>query len=145
MKKSVAEKWIAALRSKKYRQGQKLLKFKSPRGVTRHCCLGVLCEIYQKERRAKGMKTLPAASFKPDGKYDDGVPAGSRICEFDTFYATLPSRVVKWAGMVSDEGVFETPEILPDSTSGESLVQLNDGGFNFEEIADAIEARVDEL
>lgn len=91
------------------------------------------------------MKPLAAASFKPAGKYDEGVPERSRICEFDTFYATLPPRVVKWAGMASDEGVFETTEMLPDATFGESLVQLNDGGLNFEEIADAIEARIDEL
>ena len=40
MKKEIADKWVAALRSGKYKQG---------RGKLRHednfCCLGVLCEI----------------------------------------------------------------------------------------------------
>lgn len=146
MKKAIAEKWIAALRSKKYKQGQKLLKSKSPRGVVRHCCLGVLCELYQNDRRRKKMKPLPTDSFLPDDdRYDDGVPIKSRVCEFDSFYSTLPPRVVKWAGMHSDEGDFDTPEILPDDSIGSTLVMLNDGGLDFEEIADIIEDRVAEL
>ena len=36
-------KWIAALRSEKYTQGNNILK--NVTGQTKHCCLGVLCEI----------------------------------------------------------------------------------------------------
>lgn len=40
MKKSVADKWVKALRSGKYKQTKRLLQ-----DVNGHCCLGVLCEI----------------------------------------------------------------------------------------------------
>lgn len=40
MKKEIADKWVTALRSGKYKQGRFTLK----KGDT-YCCLGVLCEI----------------------------------------------------------------------------------------------------
>lgn len=40
MKKSIADKWVRALRSGKYKQGVWMLK-----SLDRFCCLGVLCEI----------------------------------------------------------------------------------------------------
>lgn len=40
MNKSVATKWVKALRSGKYKQGYKHL-----RRDNKYCCLGVLCEI----------------------------------------------------------------------------------------------------
>lgn len=149
MKKAVAQKWIAALRSKKYTQGKKVLKSKSPRGVVRHCCLGVLCELYQQDRRAKKMKPMPIGSFKVAGKYDAGVTASSRIYEFPdgpgtTAYATLPYRVAKWAGMISEEGHFVDP-VPFDGEEVDNLVWLNDAGASFDEIADVIESRVKSL
>lgn len=41
MKKSVAMKWVKALRSGKYEQGQRRLRNKQGE----FCCLGVLCDI----------------------------------------------------------------------------------------------------
>lgn len=150
MKKSVAEKWVAALRSKKYTQGKKVLKSKSPRGVVRHCCLGVLCELYQQDRRAKKMKPMSGGSFKPAEKYDDGVPAGSLIYDFDerngtASYATLPLRVVKWAGMASDDGQLVEDLYMDNGHNVQTLAELNDSGTSFSEIADVIESRVKEL
>jgi hypothetical protein len=40
MKKAIKKKWIAALRSGKYKQGRHRLAH-----AGRYCCLGVLCEI----------------------------------------------------------------------------------------------------
>lgn len=146
MKKAIAEKWVKALRSKKYLQGKKLLKYKSPRGVVRHCCLGVLCELYQQDRRAKKMKPLKTGHFVPDGgDYDEGVPRNSKICEFDINYGTLPHRVMKWAGMRTDDGVFLADRVNFNDEIHTNLAALNDGGASFSEIADVIESNVKSL
>ena len=42
MKKSIADKWVEALRSGKYKQGEGFLHSESN---NTYCCLGVLCEI----------------------------------------------------------------------------------------------------
>lgn len=50
MKKDVAEKWVAALRSGEYKQGRGTLRKELSLGTTtRHCCLGVLCEVVDPE------------------------------------------------------------------------------------------------
>lgn len=41
MKKSIAMKWVKALRSGKYKQGRKVLK----NSEGKYCCLGVMCEV----------------------------------------------------------------------------------------------------
>lgn len=45
MKKSIAMKWVKALRSGKFKQAKGELRIDGPRGGKSHCCLGVLCEI----------------------------------------------------------------------------------------------------
>lgn len=145
MKKAIAEKWVKALRSKKYLQGKKLLKYKSPRGVVRHCCLGVLCELYQQDRRAKKMKPLKTTRFVavPSAISCD-VPRNSKICEFDINYGTLPHRVMKWAGMRTEDGDLGDIEYF-NGEEYHDLVALNDGGASFTEIADVIETNVKSL
>lgn len=49
LKPEVKEKFLKALRSGEYIQGKNYLRMKGEDGVTRHCCLGVLGELYQKE------------------------------------------------------------------------------------------------
>lgn len=41
MKKEIADLWVAALRSGKYKQGRTTLKNRD----SEFCCLGVLCDI----------------------------------------------------------------------------------------------------
>lgn len=48
MKKEIADKWVAALRSGKYVQGTESL-----RDNGKHCCLGVLAELYNSEHDDK--------------------------------------------------------------------------------------------
>lgn len=143
MKKAVAEKWVAALRSKQYTQGRKALKTKSPRGVVRHCCLGVLCELYQKDRRGNKAKPVAVDSFLPEGpgRFEDTIPIGSRIFAFDDNYGTLPQRVIKWAGMSSEDGELGE-SVFFDGDSVDNLAALNDSGANFYEIAEVIEQHV---
>ena len=45
MNKEWKEKWVTALRSGKYQQGQGVLRSKDDK----FCCLGVLCDLFAKE------------------------------------------------------------------------------------------------
>ena len=110
----VAQKWVDALRSGKYRQGESQLKIEDP-DDPRHCCLGVLCEVAEVE----GVDF----NFIPDESY-------------------LPEPVMKWAGLKSKQAHYRDPET--GSEDG-SLVQMNDKGASFAEIADFIEAHAEEL
>lgn len=73
MKKDVAEKWVAALRSGLYKQGRNALKSKDG-----YCCLGVLCDI-------SGVDTFDTDEFG------------------DEYYlghcSNLPDQVVQYAGV----------------------------------------------
>lgn len=145
MKKAIAEKWVKALRSKKYAQGKKVLKYKSPRGVIRHCCLGVLCELYQQDRRAKKMKPAKTEYFVPDGGYyDKGVPLNSKIYQFSYSANTLPDCVMRWADMRTDDGNLGD-RVYFNGEEHSDLASLNDGGVSFSEIADVIENNVKSL
>lgn len=45
MNKEIKARWVEALRSGKYKQGKKCLRSESDT----YCCLGVLCDIKQKD------------------------------------------------------------------------------------------------
>lgn len=53
MKKEIADKWVAALRSGKYKQGRQYLRTFEDN----YCCLGVLCEILGLQARPSEMST----------------------------------------------------------------------------------------
>ena len=74
MKKSIANKWVKALRSGKYTQTKNNLC-----NDVGHCCLGVLCELYIKDT-------------KDNIKSKNGTFGGED--------ELLPPRVMTWAGMV---------------------------------------------
>jgi len=130
MKKNIAEKWISALRSKKYKQGRHALKYKTKDG-TRHCCLGVLCELYQKAHKRK----LPTATST--GGFNMDIPRGARFTTFADCGIDLPEKVMKWAGMRSEVGFLRS--------TGENLATMNDERVSFKKIADIIEDRIKEL
>ena len=119
MKKEIAEKWVAALRSGEYKQHRGGL---ANRKRTKHCCLGVLCETAIKE----GVEMLvEVRSEMPNDMY------------FEDATGALPYSVQKWAGMKSSHG------LLNDSLA---LTSINDElrkDFGF--IADTIELRWEEL
>ena len=77
MKKSIANKWVKALRSGKYTQTKNNLC-----NAVGHCCLGVLCELYINDTK-------------------DNIKSNSG--RFDSEDELLPPCVMKWAGMVYDE------------------------------------------
>ena len=108
MRKEIAEKWAAALRSGEYEQTQTVLANKER---TKHCCLGVLCEVAIKEG------------------VDVEVHAALGSTYFDGWASTLPVSVMDWADMRSEAGMMIT----------DSLAELNDEGRTFSDIAAVIE------
>jgi len=130
MKKEVAKKWVKALRSGKYKQGQNYLKKFNDKGEPRHCCLGVLCELYNdtmKKNRKKTLSTQISSKTSTEPNY----------VTFDGKAGELPGIVMEWAGINSSLGSF------PSLTY--SLASLNDIGSTFESIADIIEKNVENL
>lgn len=108
MNPKVKKLWIAALKSGKYKQGVGALKTNDDK----YCCLGVLCDIYRKEKKVKGfIKNI-------NNKY-----------EFQNSSGILSDKVMNWAKLEDRN---------PDISTGKSLAVINDNGTTFKEIADII-------
>lgn len=110
MRKEIADKWVAALRSGKYPQGQEWLRNE----IGKFCCLGVLCDI-------SGIGEWDGPAYRHLDKHGE---------EFaSTMY--LSPTIMEWAGMESWSGII--PGEMP-------LAVRNDQGDSFDTIADVIEA-----
>lgn len=123
MKQNIMKKWIKALRSGKYKQGTGTLKQYDSKGNAQHCCLGVLCELYNQEMRKNKKKTIPEKIYDNDSNFSFG------YTRFDGSCDGLPKSVRDWSGVKNTIGQFET----------ENLADLNDTGRKFKTIADIIE------
>lgn len=134
MKKVIAKRWARALRSKKYKQAKGCLKVTSRTGVDRHCCLGILCEMYQNDQR-RNKKQSMAVSVVPAWTVlvYPRQPKTSVVTGFgrNKEQQMLPACVQRWAG-ISINGCF-------------NLTELNDNGMPFTKIADLIEERAAKL
>lgn len=140
MKPEVAKKWVSALRSGKYTQGKKALKYKTKNNVTRHCCLGVLCELYNQDKKKKQQKPL---SVKLAPAHAAGELGGdNKPYSFAGQATVLPDSVRKWAGMADAIGEIANEDSDHD---GSTLAELNDDGMSFKKIAEIIEDNVDKL
>lgn len=114
-----AKKWVAALRSGKFKQARDVLRrvtkydFKRQKSVNleqpEYCCLGVACKLYEQE-------------------------TGDKVDWSDNTY--LPYKVRKWLGLRDDRG---------GSKSGRlGLAMRNDRGHDFNAIANEIETNPQE-
>ena len=130
MKKNIAEIWVKALRSGKFKQGRNALKYKT-KDSTRHCCLGVLCELYQKKHKRK----LPTSTSTD--RFNMEIPRGAKFTTFADCGIDLPEKVMKWAGMKSEVGFVRS--------TGECLASMNDERMRFNKIAEVIEKKSKEL
>src|SRR5690349_2303722 len=99
MQTEIKKRWLRALRSGKYQQSQKYLH----KGDS-FCCLGVLCDIYLKDKKQEWEKH--------DGCFKIENGAGGLED------AILPQPVRDWAGLTS-----ENPDV--DNTA---LARHNDDG-----------------
>ena len=108
----IKAKWVAALRSGKYKQAQGSL-----RQGNKFCCLGVLCDLHSEET---------------------GNEWGRDAFEFEYmgFTGTLPEEVQKWAGLRG-----EKPEVVPDVDLADlnDGDYMHNGPVSFKKIADIIE------
>jgi len=142
MRKDVAEKWVAALRSGKYEQGTAALCTLIPymeleETAEQFCCLGVLCEVVRDD--PDFLAEYP--------EYNTEIVEGGAVNyrayganHRDTAHEYLPSSVVAWVQMKSNDGA-----IAIDGDCGLLLSHMNDTGTPFSEIAELIEAHVEEL
>ena len=148
------QKWIAALRSGKYKQTRGYLK-----DVNGFCCLGVASDICPSVSWLENPKGEDFFAISNDSqiKWDIKTRNGYHQETNDKHEmegAQLPAEVVEWLGIASSEGSFEaTDEIkknLMDDDDGEfevaSLAYFNDDlRFDFNKIADFIENNWDIL
>lgn len=127
MKKKIADMWVQALRSGGYKQGRAALCRVYADGSKAYCCLGVLCDLYQKNQTKNKKKKL---SVKAE-------VTGSFII-FNGNGGVLPNAVKNWAGMSSFDGQIY-------ASYDPNLVRMNDNGKTFIQIADHIERFYKEL
>lgn len=124
MKEQIAKKWVKALRSGKYKQTKETLQ--DEKGF---CCLGVLCDLAPPDLGHWD----PEAADIPGERAFITKEGGA-----DT--SLLPRAVQKWAGLATDDGVYGTKLREDGKRSFDvTLVDANDEGATFEQIADFIE------
>ena len=114
MNPEIKQRWVAALRSDKYKQGIGKLRHKDDT----FCCLGVLCDL-------AAQAGIGVWEFTENGTHF--------VTELQRVEGSLPHAVVLWAGVGS-----ATPSVRTAGTSC-ALPLLNDHGTSFSEIANLIE------
>lgn len=110
------KKWLEALRSGEFKQAKSMLKKKS-KGEFRHCCLGVameLCGVPSAEHEVLGSGVV-AYRFE-SGETSHLDPAGQ-----------------EWLGVTRSDPYLNLP------SGPRTVAELNDRGWSFKQIADAIE------
>jgi hypothetical protein len=122
MNPKVKKLWLEALRGGQYQQGSKRLRDKQDH----FCVLGVLCDLYVKQRPDCRWKEMEAKSgFRIVGKRE------VHWCE-----DYLIEPVMQWAGLDSQNPLVE------HEGKKTSLSSLNDNGMNFKAIAKLIEKQL---
>lgn len=126
MNPEVKSAWLTALRSGNYVQTRFNLERIDSDGTSKFCCLGVLCDIAEKEN-------IIDRRVYPDSYncavYGPSLPQFAFDLDFSSRTGTLPDEVSYWAKL--------------DTKSENSLVELNDGQrLSFDEIADWIEVNI---
>ncbi len=122
MRGEIKERWISELRSGNYEQGEIALKSVDDDGVTRHCCLGVLCDMAVEAGVIKSERVTESSGLWAFG--------GSQT-------SGMPYEVMEWAGM---QGL---TELGHGPWGGGGLANRNDSGHPFPKIADFIEENIE--
>jgi hypothetical protein len=129
MKKNIMNKWVKALRSGKYKQcREQLCSVNGTTGEESYCCLGVLTDLYLKER--KRQKKGPNIKFfhtytKEDMDHD----LNYSKWEVDGEVGCLPAEVAEWAGFNTATDDYKTGCFSNGKTEID-LALLNDGGLD---------------
>lgn len=119
MKPEIKEKWLAALKSGKYKQGKHAL-CRTNDDEKSFCCLGVLCDLHRKTKKKKGFIWQQSDS-KNDLMYNGSA-------------SYLPIEVQKWAG-IGRKGSFN------ENGTAQDLASVNDNtqGNTFKAVIEKIE------
>lgn len=124
MNPEVKKRWVEALRSGKYEQGDgRLRRYRS--GVETFCCAGVLCDIL-------------AEDVGVDWEY---IPACKEWI-FGQSRALLSDKVVSCAGLDADDDGRAYPVVTIDGEEANIYHHNDQGGKTFEQIAQAIEEQL---
>jgi len=147
MKKRVLTKWLKALRSGKYKQGRGALCQIDKKGAESFCCLGVLCDLYNKEQKRNKKRGLFTEDVHQEDSLVCSLDSKAQIVRvYDECDGTLPDKIIKWAGFreYNSDGHFLDPN--NGKSPAAELISLNDGNEslkvkkrNFKQIADIIE------
>jgi hypothetical protein len=128
MKPEIKQRWVAALRSGKYKQGRKQLRFMDDNSF---CCLGVLTDLAVQDGVCRWGARFSPPSDTPQAGNDTAPPIFTN--------GALDMDVQKWSGCrtaspwLGSKNPLQPPE--------RNLIVLNDHlEYTFEQIADLIEA-----
>jgi len=130
MKREIKDRWVAALKSGTYQQGRGYLK-QSDGYNSAFCCLGVLCDLYLQDGLDTSLWCLSEADYT-DGQEVFDTPG-------ECTETHLPRVVREWSGIRTDNAEFSMFDEELGGTITECLVDMNDTGAGFEQIAEAIE------
>lgn len=125
MNSQVKEKWVAALRSGEYQQGNNSLR--SNQGF---CCLGVLCDLYAKEH---------SQDWEYVNAYSEQNTKAKDSWSFQEETQFLPEKVMNWAQLEDNNPEVEILDKDGNLIQHEILSMMNDDGVSFSIIADVIE------
>lgn len=130
-----ARKWIEALRSGGYEQTTGRL-----RAADGYCCLGVACDLWAREQRAKEHQFEKPDWYLESSGDDEFVFYPNPTT--DPSDTELPEQVREWLGLGSHSGSFTGGGLADREVYGDlfDLAGLNDAGMPFDEIADFIES-----
>ncbi len=128
MKPEVKEAWVKALRSGEYKQTKGFLK--DDEG---YCCLGVLCDVYDKQEVSLGESRWEVVPEHKGLLYGEETVVKGHY-RYQDQPEILPYDVKEWAGLKS-----RSPSFVDDTQVNKTLAVLNDDGYTFNQIADVIE------
>jgi hypothetical protein len=134
--------WVSALRSGEYKQGSNRLRLEDPdTGEITWCCLGVACDIAQKNGAPVQLAGNPLVYQHPFVEKEflvDGYVTAEEILPDGTLlhsssHTYMPRAVLEWYGI--PEGSWQGDPVV----HGDHLASWNDRGIDFETIARWIE------
>ena len=142
MKKNIANKWIKALTSNKYKQGRNVLCHQGANKQYKYCCLGVLCDLYTKDSDiAKNPKKQLEVTKVKWQVLANRKPAD--VTCYNDHMEDLPEEVRNWAGLRTSSAEIKNREAT--SLGFASLAEMNDTGSSFEEISKVIKKNYKKL
>lgn len=131
-----AQKWINALKSSKFKKSKGQLHYEE-NGKHYYCCLGVACELYQKETHSDS--SLPKLLIQKFSINEKGI-SKIKFYNYDGCSGYLPEKVVNWLGLKDCSGTFNNTSLIKlNDTDDDPDIGNPEPDFSFKEIANIIE------